>query len=197
MYRTIAPLVLASASPRRRELLSTLGIQFEVSVSNCDEGHLPDEDGKRMVERLSLLKAKAVAEKFREHWILGADTDVELDHEIYGKPESKEHAEELLSKLQGRVHTVWGGIAVVNLAFKVEQVISYRSEVKIRTMDEEMIRAYVATGEPLDKAGAYAIQGFGSSLVEEVRGSYTNVVGLNLCGVVDLLRHYSVIATAE
>ena len=188
--------VLASGSPRRRELLGGIGLQFEVLVSNCDESVLVNESPEEMVTRLALLKAQTAAALRPKAWVLGADTTVVIDQRILGKPENAEHALEMLSTLQGREHEVWGGMALVNHAAGTAKVFSSRSLVRMREMSADFMRAYIATNEPMDKAGAYAIQGVGASIVKSVTGSYTNVVGLDLARLVEHLLALGVISLA-
>lgn len=176
-------LVLASASPRRREMLSGCGIPFDVVPSNCDESVLLNEDACDMVKRLSVLKARSIASNFGDRLVLGADTTVVVDGEILGKPETRDDAARMLGLIQGRTHEVVGGFSLVNLNRKVEVVNISRSLVTVRALSKGEIASYIDTGEPMDKAGSYAIQGIGASLVEEVKGSYTNVVGLDLTAV--------------
>ncbi len=182
------PLILASSSPRRREILSNAGLAFEVQVSNCDESLLPAERAQPMVERLARAKAQAVARQFPDRWVLGADTTVVADDEILGKPENADDARRMLQILQGRTHIVWGGIALVCEDRGYVRVASFSTEVSMRAMSAADIDAYIATGEPLDKAGAYAIQGIGAALIRSISGSYFNVVGLDIAAVVDMLR---------
>lgn len=177
-------LILASGSPRRRELLNALGIRFRVVPSGVSEFVQDGESPAEHVSRLALEKALDVAQRFCEHWILGADTVVVIDEKILGKPENTDQAVSMLTSLAGRTHEVYTGYAIVHYQRQEEQRIRcVKSKVQIRSLAPEQIRGYVRTGEPMDKAGAYAIQGVGSAIVEGVEGSYTNVVGLPLCEV--------------
>ncbi|RIL06065.1 MAG: septum formation protein Maf [Proteobacteria bacterium] len=186
-------IILASASPRRRELLEGLGLRFKVEPADCDESILPGESPKEMVSRLAAMKAQSLSKRYPEAWIVGADTTVVLDGAILGKPESAEEAASMLGKLSGRWHVVWGGVALINSAKGISHVECHFSEVEMEPMPPEMIAAYVHSCEPMDKAGSYAIQGIGAALVAQVKGSYTNVVGLNLNALVRLLRRFQVI----
>ena len=181
------PLILASSSPRRRELLAAAGVPFEIIVESIDETPLFDESAENLVIRLSHAKAWGVAEKFPSRWILGADTVVVVDDEILGKPIDDEDAVRMLLKIQGREHTVTSGFSLVRAYgdARISQVC--HTIVNMAPISEERIRRYVASGEPLDKAGAYAIQGAGLQFVSEIRGSYTNVVGLPLVEVLAAL----------
>lgn len=177
-------LILASASPRRYELLSAIGLEFKVIVSNCPEEQAAKESAQQMVERLAFDKAAHVAAHHPSAWVLGADTSVVVAEDILGKPHDNAEACRMLGALQGREHTVWGAFCLFCVERKVQHVESHKSLVGIRSMSAELIEEYVSSGEPMDKAGAYAIQGLGAALVQHVRGSYTNVVGLNLAATV-------------
>jgi septum formation protein len=181
------PLILASASPRRRELLSTLGLDFTVIPSPVDEasidvtGLLPEQ----LVEKLAMVKAYAVAEHHPDAVVLGADTVVVLHNRVYGKPTDAEDAIRMLGELQGNVHQVFTGMAIVRHGHVTSAVETTQVWMQPLTLAER--QAYVATGEPLDKAGAYAIQGVGSTLIPRVDGCYFNVVGLPLHRLMTLL----------
>ncbi len=175
--------ILGSASPRRRELLEKIGLDFEVVVpeieENPREGEPPWEFVKRSaIEKLETVKGKVAGETP----ILTADTVVFLDKQIIGKPSSPQEAEYYLSFLSGKWHTVYTGYALY--CGKKFYRRSVKSKVKIMKLAPEIIKWYVSTGEPLDKAGAYGVQGIGAFLVETVRGSYSNVVGLPLSQVI-------------
>lgn len=194
IYKQLESLILASNSPRRRAMLSEAGLQYDTIVSNVDETQIAKESPEAMVKRLALAKAKVVSEKNPNKWVLGADTDVSIEGDILGKPADAEDAVRLLGKIQGRVHEVWGAFALLNFSRKISHVESHRSFVELNSMDEKLMRSYAATGEPMDKAGAYAVQGLGSQFIARIDGSYTNVVGLNLSAVMAALRKYGVIA---
>ena len=181
------PLILASSSPRRRELLTSAGVPFDVIVESIDETALLEESAENLVSRLSHAKARAIAEKFPTRWVLGADTVVIVDDQILGKPIDDEDAVRMLLQIQGREHIVASGFSLMraNDDARVSQVC--HTTVKMAPLSEERIRRYVASGEPRDKAGAYAIQGAGLQFVAEIRGSYTNVVGLPLVEVLAAL----------
>ena len=191
MSRGTTPLILASGSPRRRELLAQAGVEFSVIVPGCDETPVPGESAREMVERLALMKASAIAELHRDVYVLGADTTVYIGGVSLGKPESTEEACQMLETIQGKTHEVWGGIAVVHLTKGIRESWSHMTRVTMAPMDRETIREYVASGEPMDKAGSYAIQGIGLRFVESIEGSYSNVVGLNLTTVMDKFRELS------
>ena len=177
--------VLASSSPRRRELLNLVGITHEVRPANLDETRRPRETPRRYAERLARGKASALAQRDPSLITIGADTIVVVDRKILGKPVDETDAARMLRLLSGREHTVITAVAVAHgreLRSAVEQV-----RVKFRRLREEEIEAYIATGEPMDKAGAYGIQGFGATIVERVEGDYFAVMGLPLVRLVALL----------
>ncbi len=187
MFQTA--IVLASGSPRRKELLASIGLEFEVLPSDVDEIALEGESPQDQVRRLALEKAADVAAKRPGAWILGADTIVVIDGLILGKPRHVDEAHEMLARLSGRIHEVYTGYAIINSMFPdMKRIRSINSKVLIRSLSVGEIEDYVSTGEPLDKAGSYAIQGIGAGIVESVSGSYTNVVGLPLCEVAQDLR---------
>lgn len=183
------PLILASASPRRRALLAPTGLSFEVRPAGIPEHPLPGEDPRSMVERLAEAKARAIAELSEPQVVvLGSDTAVVLDGDILGKPRDAEHALTLLRRLTGRIHRVLTGVALVTERGAQAHVLSVESRVTMRPATEDELRTYVATGECLDKAGAYALQGVGRRFVESVEGSESNVIGLPLDETCALLR---------
>ncbi len=183
------PLVLASASPRRRDLLNSVGIRFSVVPSNAVEDVIPGETPEEHVLRLSLEKARDVAMKsdVAGRWFLGSDTIVLRDKHILGKPKGPEEAFAMLQSLSGRAHQVVSGYALFDRETGTEEARAVTTSVNFKELTKEEIDGYIATGEPFDKAGAYAIQGVGSFMVKNIQGSYTNVVGLPLCEVVELL----------
>jgi len=190
-------LILASGSPRRRELLGACGLTPEVIVSHADETVLPGERPQALVERLSALKAGDIARQHPDAWVLGGDTIVVLDDEILGKPNDPAHAEAMLWRMQGRSHEVWGSFSILHHGQAIVRTRSHRSLVTLEPMTPARIAAYVATGEPLDKAGSYALQGIGAGLVRSVEGSHSNVIGLNLAAVLDDLESLGIIAVAR
>jgi len=178
-------LVLASGSPRRREILSALGLEFDVRAPDIDETLQPGEGADAAARRLAERKAAAV-EAGPEELVLAADTIVVLDGELLGKPEGVEEAAVMLERLAGRSHEVVTGLAL--RAGADTRSIAARTEVVFRVLDRTEIAAYVATGEPLDKAGGYGIQGYGSALVERIEGDFFNVMGLPVPAMLTLLR---------
>jgi len=181
-------IILASASPRRSELLESAGVNFSVIPGDIDETPFPEEAPVAHVLRLAEGKAREVSARAEGRFFIGADTIVLCDNEIMGKPCDNADASRMLRKLSGRVHQVITGFAVLDrkTGKTVSRVVS--TEVTFKPLDDNQISAYVATGCPLDKAGAYAIQGGAAYMVERIDGSYTNVVGLPLCEVVATLR---------
>jgi septum formation protein len=182
--------VLASGSPRRHELLNLVGIQHEVRPSNIDETMRPRETPRRHAERLAREKASAVATRDPNLITIGADTIVVINRKVLGKPASVDQAAAMLRQLSGREHTVVTAVAVSRgrkLRSAVEEV-----SVKFRSLRADEIDAYIATGEPMDKAGAYGIQGYGATMVECIDGDYFSVMGLSLIRLVGLLRDVGV-----
>lgn len=173
-------LILASGSPRRRELLEGLGLTFRIIPSDVPEIRLDDEPVESYVVRLAREKAESVARRHPEEWVLAADTVVFLDGNVLEKPADMSDAKRMLATIAGRRHTVFSGVALQCVAADFAQAEYIATDVEMSEMSEEQIEWYVGTGEPLDKAGAYAVQGVGATFVEAVFGNYTNVVGLPL-----------------
>lgn len=225
---SVSQLVLASSSPRRKELVANLALSLPVSIlsTDADETIGPGWTPAEAVERLSLRKAWAAREMLAAQWsgapdlagaaaqagigqadavhapaqalhehnslIVAADTVVVLDGDILGKPRDDEEALAMLKRLQGRTHEVYTGIACLHAASGDASAASRRTVVRMKTSDDDRLRRYVATGEPRDKAGAYGIQGLGSTLVEGIEGCYFNVVGLPLSLLAEMLEQYGV-----
>jgi septum formation protein len=177
-------LILASSSPRRAEVLRDAGIAFEVRSAQVDEAQRPGESARAMVARLAEAKARAVALEIEGSKqgcvIIGADTAVELDGEIYGKPRDAAHAIEMLTSLSGRTHHVLTGIFLIRFADGATRSEVESTSVTFARLHREEIETYVASGEPLDKAGAYGIQGRAGRFIPRIEGCYFNVVGLPL-----------------
>jgi len=186
------PLVLASGSPRRRELLALSGIPFVVDVPSVDEENYAGLDPIAFARQLSLDKALAITPRHPNRIVLGADTVVVKGGVIYGKPRDAADAERILWELTGHRHTV---ITAITLIFPglPPNTQHESTEVRMRKMDRDYIMRYVASGEPLDKAGAYAIQDKGSLIVESIKGDFYNVVGLPLVLLLQTLKHYDVL----
>ena len=177
------PLVLASASPRRRALLEQLGIHLHVDPAHLDENVRAGEEAERYVVRLAREKAEAVQVRHPNATVLGADTSVVVDGVVLGKPGSEDEALSMLRKLSGRTHEVMTAVAVAGIGARCAT-----ADVTFTAATDAALRWYVSTGEPLDKAGAYAVQGIGGFLVERIDGSHSAVVGLPLVETLALLR---------
>lgn len=188
------PLVLASASPRRRQLLAQLGLRFRVCESAVDESSLlaGTDDPVRLTQALALAKAQAVACREEDAIILAADTVVVVDGEILGKPGDAAEAVAMLERLQGRTHRVVTGVVVADVPGGRRETAAEDTLVTMRSLTRPEIEAYVAGGEPMDKAGSYAIQGLGSTLVTRVEGCFYNVVGLPLARVASMLKGFGI-----
>ena len=182
-------IVLASASPRRRELLAQVGVKFGIVPSNAPEVVLPNETPEAHVTRLSLDKAREVAARadVAGRWFIGSDTVVVRDGSILGKPRDAADAATMLRSLSGRSHRVWSGYAIIDRHTATEEAAACVTEVTFKELTDAEIAGYIATGEPMDKAGAYGIQGIGMFMVSAINGSYPNVVGLPVCDVVTCL----------
>ncbi|MBQ3677962.1 MAG: septum formation protein Maf [Succinivibrio sp.] len=181
-------LILASGSPRRKEFISHLGIDFDVEIPNIDESPVQGETPSELVLRLSRLKADFISQKHSDSVVVAADTVVCFNGMILGKPSSREDAFNMIKMLQGQTHTVYTGVTVQKGNLKRSKVVS--TEVTFDSMDDEFIRNYVASGECDDKAGAYAIQGMASMFISQVKGSVSSVVGLPINEVVKYLREF-------
>lgn len=178
-------IILASKSPRRREVLSWMGIPFTVEVCTEPERYDPNRSVYEIVQQLARQKAEFVFRNHSDACVIGADTVVELDGEILGKPSDADQAKEYLNRMQGRSHTVYTGVAVLKQDYADVRTIT--THVTFRPMSECEIEWYVSTGDPLDKAGAYGIQGLGSVFVESIEGNYFNVIGLPAPTVYEML----------
>lgn len=184
---TNAPLILASQSPRRRYLLQKAGLRFTVRPSEVDESGFTLEDPAGGVQRLAEAKALQVAEAHPDHWVIGADTVVVVEGRVLGKPTSVADARDMLRRLSGATHQVYTGFCIVRKAGGARFGGTVFTDVTFKALTETEIEWYVHSGEPFDKAGAYAIQGLGTFLVRRIHGSYTNVVGLPVCEVLEIL----------
>lgn len=215
MQQVTPRLILASGSPRRQQLLADAGVAFEVNVVAVDEDEVRAPSPEQLVTARARLKAEATAATIKEGFVLGADTVIVLDGEVLGKPRDEEDARRMLSRLSDRAHAVMTGVAICPVGaaierlevsnIKSEDVRSGRmhweqgallgcgvTEVTMGPLSPDVIAAYVATGEPLDKAGAYGIQGIGGLLVQSIAGEYFNVVGLPLALLRDMLGVFGV-----
>jgi septum formation protein len=183
--------VLASGSPRRRELLNMIGVGHEIMPADIDERYFPGEDPPAHAERLAREKAAAVALRAGNSLIIAADTIVVVDGDVLGKPRDRADAAEMLRRLAGRSHTVHTAVAVRYGGSEASAVES--PSVTFRPLDAEFIEAYIATGEPMDKAGSYGIQGFGATLVSRVEGDFFAVMGLPLHRTMQLVESVGLI----
>lgn len=184
-------IILASQSPRRRELLERMGItKFDIIPAKGEEIADPALSPQTLVEALSRQKAAEVADQFPDALVIAADTVVAIDGKVLGKPNSPEHAIEMLTNLSGRAHHVYTGFTV---RYGQTTVTAHEdTTVKFRQLTAQEIASYVATGEPMDKAGSYGIQGFGCVLVSGIQGDYYNVVGLPVCRLFQVLEQFGV-----
>ena len=188
---------MASRSPRRYELLKQVGLDFEVVPSRVIEDFVHTESPQDHVIRLAEAKAQDVAKGYPDRWVIAADTIVYINGSILGKPKNRKEAIEMLHNLSGQEHWVMTGFSVCHLEKGKNDKEAVQTAVKMKTLDPTEMEWYVQTGEPFDKAGGYAIQGIGSFMIESIRGSYTNVVGLPLCELVQMLDRLGAIAITE
>lgn len=184
MIKLERPLVLASGSPRRREILDTMGLSYIVDVSDADESFFSEPEN--MVLELSKRKAQAVALKHNHEIILAADTLV-FCREVLGKPQSEEHARAMLRELSGKWHSVFTGVTIIDTLSGKMLSKADMTRVHFVKLSDQEIDDYVASGEPMDKAGAYGIQGIGGMFIDKIEGSYSNVVGLPMSVVRSML----------
>jgi septum formation protein len=191
--------VLASSSPRRRELLRNAGIQFEVQSSDVPEVHVSGEKPLEFASRLALAKAGAIAKLRPDDYVLGADTIVIVGREILGKPADADDASRMLRLLSDKVHEVTTAVCLVSPEKQKKEPIiaSETTRVHMTVVTEEDIAAYIADGEPMDKAGAYAIQGFASRWINRIEGDYFNVVGLPVALVYGMLQRNGALTTGR
>lgn len=189
--------ILASASPRRRELLSSVGLDFDVVPSDIPEVRGSGESPEEYVGRLSREKAAAIADKHGDRWVIAADTTVLLGDELLEKPRDADDAKRMLATIGGNTHTVYTGVTLMNRARGYHDTRIAETEVRMLPLAASDIDWYVATGEPLDKAGSYAAQGRGAIFIDSIHGSYTNVVGLPLALLFQMLRKAGLDPLAE
>jgi septum formation protein len=180
-------LILASKSPRRRYLLKQAGVEFAVIPSSFDESTIPEASPEDFVRILAQAKAGVVSEQYPRSWVLGADTIVVVDDTILGKPISRAEARAMLTTLSGRVHRVLTGFSLRRHMENRGHAEVVSTDVRFKTLTPDEIEWYVHTSEPFDKAGAYAAQGLGAFMIKQIHGSYSNVVGLPVCEVVECL----------
>lgn len=188
LLKKMARLILASSSPRRKELLEQVGLNFEIFSPDIDESVRPNEHIEHYVQRLAQQKAQAVLMQFPDAIVIAADTSLVLDQRIIGKPDSKAHAFEIWTALSGRAHQVMSGVCVASAS--QQQCIAVSTQVFFQTLTQDDMERYWSTGEPLGKAGAYAIQGYAAQFIPRIEGSYSNVVGLPLHETLQILKTY-------
>ncbi|MDL2269161.1 Maf family protein [Desulfosarcina sp. OttesenSCG-928-A07] len=186
-------LILASESPRRRYLLEQAGLTFAVIPSHFDETSVRFDAPDAYVRTLAREKADAVAVQYPDSWVIGADTIVVVEGAVLGKPADENEARNMIARLSGQTHDVYTGYAIVCKQAAVCENAAVRTRVQFKTLTDDEINWYIGTDEPFDKAGAYAIQGLGTFLVKSIKGSYTNVVGLPVCEVIEALLKLGVI----
>jgi septum formation protein len=190
-------LILASKSPRRYELLKQVGLGSDVIPSKVMEDFVQEESPQEHVIRLAEAKTRDVANGHPDRWVIAADTIVCINGSILGKPKGREEAIEMLRLLSGQEHRVLTGFSVWHLEKGKSDREAVQTAVRVKYLTPAEIEWYVRTGEPFDKAGGYAIQGIGSFMIESIRGSYTNVVGLPLCELIQMLNRLGAITISE
>ena len=187
------PFILASASPRREDLLRSVGLMFKIIPAHVDEAYLEGESPSAHVKRLSRNKAQTIAAQYPEALVLGADTIVVIDGLILGKPKNKKQAREMLTRLSNRTHTVFTGFTLILSDAGILKTKVVRSSVQFKEIAPDEMDWYIHCDEPYDKAGGYAVQGRGAYFIKAIRGSYTNVIGLPLCEVLEELKHLNAV----
>jgi septum formation protein len=193
MFQNSQPIILASESPRRQQYLKEMGLTFTVQSASVQEHPLDNEDPDGFVRRMAVEKASVISLMFPESWVISGDTVVCLGDKILGKPADEQEAVSLLMSLSGREHCVKTGFCVAHESRGMKVIQSVTTKVRFSAFPKSVALAYVATGESLDKAGAYGIQGKGIFLVKEITGSYSNVVGLPINELLDILQVNGVI----
>ena len=191
LLKKMARIILASSSPRRKELLEQVGLKFEIFSPDIDESVCIGESADHYVQRLAEQKAQAILAQFPDAIVIAADTSLVLDHKIIGKPESKQHAFEIWTELSDRQHDVLSGVCVLSSECDPNTIQSMvvRTQVHFQKLSQLDMEQYWATGEPIGKAGAYAIQGYAAQFIPRIEGSYSNVVGLPLYETLQLLKN--------
>ena len=190
-------LILASKSPRRYELLKQMGLDFDMIPSGVKEDFVQGETPQAHVIRLAKAKALDVGSRYPDRWVIAADTIVYINGSILGKPRNSKEAMEMLRRLSGQEHWVLTGFSVRHLAKGIGDQEAVQTAVKVKTLSPVEMEWYIQTGEPFDKAGGYAIQGIGSFMIESIHGSYTNVVGLPLCELIQMLNRLGALTVSE
>ena len=191
LLKKMARIILASSSPRRKELLEQVGLKFEIFSPDIDESVCIGESADHYVQRLAEQKAQAILAQFPDAIVIAADTILVLDHKIIGKPESKQHAFEIWTALSDRQHDVLSGVCLLSSQCDPNTIQSMvvRTKVYFQKLSQLEMEQYWATGEPIGKAGAYAIQGYAAQFIQRIEGSYSNVVGLPLYETLQLLKN--------
>ena len=191
LLKKMARIILASSSPRRKELLEQVGLKFEIFSPDIDESVHVGESADYYVQRLAEQKAQAILAQFSDAIVIAADTSLVLDHKIIGKPESKQHAFEIWTALSDRQHDVLSGVCLLSSQCDPNTIQSMvvRTKVYFQKLSQLDMEQYWATGEPIGKAGAYAIQGYAAQFIQRIEGSYSNVVGLPLYETLQLLKN--------
>ena len=190
-------LILASKSPRRFELLKQLGLDFDIVPSGVKEDVLHGEPPEQHVIRLADAKALEVGNRYPDCWVIAADTIVYIHGSILGQPKNREEASEMLYRLSGQEHWVWTGFSVHHLAKRIGGQEAVQTAVKMKPLSSVEMEWYIQTGEPFDKAGGYAIQGTGAFMIESIHGSYTNVVGLPMSELIQMLIRLGALQISE
>jgi septum formation protein len=190
-------LILASTSPRRYELLKQVGLDFDVIPSRIEEDFIKGESPRKHVLRLAEAKALDVGNQHPDRWVIAADTIVYVNHSILGKPKSREEAKKMLRRLSGKEHRVLTGFSVHHLGRGKGDRDAVQTAVKVKKLTQAEMEWYIQTCEPFDKAGGYAIQGIGSFMIESIKGSYTNVVGLPICELIQMLYRLGALKISE
>jgi septum formation protein len=185
-------IILASQSPRRKQLLEQIGLKFEIDSSNYEEDMTLKMEPRKLAEHLSLGKAEDVAQRHKDSIIISADTIVAVDNEVFGKPKTPARAKYMLKKFSGKAHSVITGFTIIDTGTNKQITKSVETKVYFKNLSEQEIDLYVATGEPLDKGGGYAIQGKAALFVEKIEGDYFNIVGLPILVLTEELKKFCV-----
>ena len=185
-------IILASQSPRRKDLLKQIGLEFEIDPSNYEEDMTLKMEPNKLAEFLSLGKAKDVAKRHKDAIIISADTIVAISGEVFGKPKTPERAKYMLEKFSGNAHSVITGFTIIDTETNKQISKSVETKVYFKNLSEQEIKAYIATGEPLDKGGGYAIQGLAALFVEKIEGDYFNIVGLPILALTTELKDFGI-----
>ena len=190
--RNTRKIILASASPRRKEIFKKTGLKFKVDESNCDEKANPGLKPHELAQFLSRAKARDVARRYRNALVIAADTIVISGRKIFGKPGGEEQAREMLKTLSGKAHSVITGFTIIDTAGRKELSRSVETKVYVKRLGADEIEAYIRSGEPFGKAGAYGIQGLGAVIVKKIEGDFFNVMGLPLNALAESLKKFGV-----